>query len=125
MSNETENPELRQEDDQVSHLSVILGILLVLSVTAVMTVWAWATTDQRLAARRPSLDFPEARLGPRRDVQGVREAIFRHSTVGETADVRHLQQRSLETYRWLDRDRRTVTLPIELAMDRIAEESAR
>jgi hypothetical protein len=123
MTTETENPELRQEDDQVSHLDVILGILVVLAITAVMIVWAWATTNHRLAARRPTLSFPEERLGPRRNVEGVGEAIFRYRGVGEVVDSR--PQRVLEAYRWIDPKRRIVTLPIELAMDRIAEESAR
>jgi hypothetical protein len=122
---ETENPELRQEDDQVSHLQVILGILVVLAVTAVMVVWAWVTTNQGLAERRPSRDFPEQRLGPRRNVEGIGESIFNERVRGETTDVPGLQKRSIEGYRWLDRDRRIVTLPIEQAMDRIAEENAR
>ena len=125
MSTETENPELRQEDDQVSRSRVILGTLVVLVITAVMIVWAWVTTDQVLADRRPSRDFPEERLGPRRDVEGVHQAIFNQRVRGETTDVPAVQRRSIEGYRWLDRDRRTVTLPIEQAKDRIAEEAAR
>ena len=123
MSTEPENPDLLQEDDHVSHLGVILGMLLVFAVTAAMIVWAWATTDHGLAERRPSRDFPEARLGPRRDVQGVRQAILRQRGVGEVRDP--YSPRELDAYRWLDVDRQIVTLPIEQAMDRIAEESAR
>lgn len=123
MSTEPDNHGLLQEDDQVSRLGVILGMLLVFAITAAMIVWAWATTDQGLAERRPSRDFLEARLGPRRDVQGVRQAILRHGGVGEVRDAH--SPRELDAYRWLDPDRRIVTLPIEQAMDRIAEESAR
>ena len=72
MSTEPENPGLLQEDDHVSHLGVILGMLVVFAVTAAMIVWAWATTDQGLAERRPGRDFPDERLGPRKDVLGVR-----------------------------------------------------
>ena len=123
MSTEPENPDLLQEDDHVSHLGVILGMLLVFAVTAVMIVWAWATTDQGLSERRPSRNFPESRPDPRRDVQGVRQAILRHRGVGETRVVHSPSE--LDAYRWLDPDRRIVTLPIEQAMDRIAQESAR
>lgn len=122
MSTEPENPDLLQEDDHVSHRNVILGMLVVFAVTAAMIVWAWATTDQGLAEKRPSRDFPEERLGPRKDVQGVRQAILRHRGVGETRDP--YPRRELDAYRWLDPDRRIVTLPIEQAMDRIAQESA-
>lgn len=123
MSTEPENPDVLQEDDHVSHLGVILGMLVVFAITAAMIVWAWATTDQGLAERRPSGDFPEERLGPRRDVQGVRQAILRQRGVGEVRDAHSPGE--LDTYRWLDPDRRIVTLPIEQAMDRVVEESAR
>ena len=123
MSTEPENPDLLQEDDHVSHRNVILGMLVVFAVTAAMIVWAWATTDQGLAERRPGRDFPDERLGPRKDVLGVRQAILRHGGVGEVRDAH--SPRELDAYRWLDPDRRIVTLPIEQAMDRIAEESAR
>jgi hypothetical protein len=123
MSTEPENPDLLQEDDQVSHRNVILGMLVVFAVTAAMIVWAWATTDQGLAERHPGRDFPDERLGPRKDVLGVRQAILRHRGVGETRNP--YPRSGLDTYRWIDPDRRTVTLPIEQAMDRIVQESAR
>ena len=123
MSTEPENPDLLQEDDHVSHRNVILGMLVVFAVTAAMIVWAWAMTDQGLAEKRPSRDFREERLGPRKDVEGVRQAILRYRGVGETHEP--YPRRELDTYRWLDPDRQIVTLPIEQAMDRIAQESAR
>ena len=123
MSTDPENPEILQEEDQVSHRNVILGMLVVFAVTAAMVVWAWAMTNQSMADRRPSRDFPEERLGPRKDVEGVRQAILRQRGVGETRDP--YPQHQLDAYRWIDPDRRIVTLPIEQAMDRIAEESAR
>ena len=118
-----ERSDLLQEEDHVSRRDVILGMLAVLAVSAVMIIWAWATTEVGLAARRPAGELAEARLGPRRDVEGVREAIFRHGGVGEVREAR--PERALEVYRWLDPERRIVTLPIDQAMDRIAEESAR
>ncbi len=118
-----ERSDLLQEEDHVSRRDVILGMLAVLAVSAVMIIWAWATTEVGLAARRPAGELAEARLEARRDVEGVREAIFRHGGVGEVREAR--PERALEVYRWLDPERRIVTLPIDQAMDRIAEESAR
>jgi hypothetical protein len=118
-----ESSDLPQEEDHVSHRDVILGMLVVFVVTAVMIIWAWATTDLGLAARRPARGFPEERLGPRRDVEDVREAIFRQRGVGEVRESH--PGRALEVYRWLDPKRRIVTLPIDQAMDRVVEESAR
>ncbi len=53
----------------------------------------------------------------------MREAIFRHDGVGEVREAR--PERALEVYRWLDPKRHIVTLPIDQAMDRVAEERAR
>jgi hypothetical protein len=118
-----ESSDLPQEEDHVSHRDVILGMLVVFAITAAMIIWAWATTDMGLAARRPARELPEEQLGPRRDVEGVRQAIFRHGGVGEVREGH--PERALEVYRWLDPDRQIVTLPIDKAMDRIAEESER
>lgn len=118
----TEHPELRQEDDRVSGLPVVLGALVVLTISAVMVVWAWTATDTYVARLRPSMSFPEERLGPRRPMQGLSVALFGDEPgAGELLNAR--QRRSLDVYRWLDPDRRIVTLPIDRAMDRIARES--
>jgi hypothetical protein len=124
MSAEREPPKLRQQDDQVSGGRVLLGGLVVLAISAVMVVWAWAATGSIEASLRPSLDFPEQRLGPRRAVQAINQALFSEEPgAGERLNAR--KRRALDAYRWLDPERRIVTLPIDQAMDRLARESTR
>jgi hypothetical protein len=123
MSAPHENASLLQEEDRVSHFWVIAAMLIVLAISAAMVVWAWATTVQVTAARRPTGDFPEQRLQPSAAPPQANELLFGQPGAGERLNAREAQ--ALTTYRWLDRSRGIVTLPIDQAMDRIAGESAR
>lgn len=124
MSAPGRNPTLLQEEDHVSRVHVLVAILIVLSISAVMVVWAWATTAQVTATLRPSRDYPEERLQPRASPPQANEPLFTEQRgLGERLNAG--EARALTTYRWLDRSRGIVTLPIDQAMDRIAEGSAR
>ncbi len=122
MSAHRHGADLPQEEDRVSHLGVILGMGLALSISAAMVVWAWATNDQVTASRRPPEDLGEARLEPPGSPPRVNELLFGQPGEGERLIAR--QRQWLDTYRWLDQSRDIVTLPIDEAMDRIAGESA-
>ena len=123
MSAPPANTDLLQEEDHVSRLAVILGMLGTLSICAAMVVWACATTDQVTAARTPPGDREDERLEPSRRPPRVNQLLFGQPGEGERLLAR--QRRWLTTYRWLDEGRQIVTLPIDEAMDRIAGESAR
>ncbi len=58
-----ESSDLPQEEDHVSRRDVILGMLVVFAVSAVMIIWAWATTEVGLAARRPARELPKRASG--------------------------------------------------------------
>jgi hypothetical protein len=123
MSAPPESGPLLQEEDRVSRLHVLAAMAAVLAISATMVVWAWATTDQVTAARRPTRDYPEERLTPRSGPPGTNELLYGQPGAGERLNAR--EHRSLTTYRWLDPGRRIVTLPIDQAMDRIAGESTK
>jgi hypothetical protein len=124
MSAPPRNPDLLQEEDQVSRAHVIMAMLGVLAISAGMVVWAWATTAQLTTSLRPTRDFPEQRLQPSASPPQANEPLFGEQPgLGEQLNAD--QERALTTYRWLDRSRGIVTLPIDQAMDRIAGESAR
>jgi hypothetical protein len=118
-----DSADLPQEEDRVSLPRVLLGTGIVLALCATMVVWAWATTDQVTARLRPSKDFPEERLEPSGSPPRANEALFGQPGVGERLNAR--RRAELATYRWLDRSRGIVTLPIDQAMDRIAGESTK
>lgn len=124
MSTEREHAPLRQQETHVSGGRVLLGGLVVLAISAVLVVWAWAATDNIESSLRPSKDFPEQRLGPRRSVQAIHQALFSEEP-GAGESLNNRKRSSLDGYRWIDPERRIVTLPIDQAMDRIVRESAR
>ena len=123
MSAGHDSTDLPQEEDRVSRLAVILGMVLTLAITAAMVVWAWATNEQVTASLRPPGDREEERLEPSRSPPRANELLFGQPGEGERLIAR--QRQWLTTYRWLDKGRGIVTLPIDAAMDRIAEEGAR
>ena len=113
-----------QEEDKVSPLSVMMAAVIVVVTFTVMVVWAWATTVQVMTSLRPSRDYPEERLRPSASPRQANQPLFfGEPGLGERLNAE--QERELTQYRWLDRSRGIVTLPIEQAMDRIAGESAR
>ncbi len=124
MSAPHDNAPLLQEEDRVSRRDVLVGMLIVVAVSAAMVVWACATTAQVSAGLRPSRDYPEQRLQPRESPPQANEPLFAEQP-GPGEQLNADQARSLTTYRWLDKSRGIVTLPIDQAMDRIAGESAR
>lgn len=123
MSAQPDRTDLPQEEDRVSRLGVILGMVGTLAITAAMVVWAWATNEQVTATLRPPAEFEEQRLEPSRSPPRVNELLFGQPGEGERLLAR--QRQWLTTYRWLDQGRGIVTLPIDEAMDRIAGEDAR
>jgi hypothetical protein len=122
MSAHPQHADLAQEEDRVSRFHVLAATALILALMAAMVVWAWVTTEQVTTALRPSNDFPEQRLTPATSPRQTREALFGQPGAGERLNA--VQRRDLSSYRWIDRSRHIVTLPIEQAMDRIAGESA-
>jgi hypothetical protein len=123
MSARAESNDLLQEEDHVSRLAVVLGMIVTLAIAAAMVVWAWATNAQVTAALRPAGDREDERLEPSKSPPRVNELLFGQPGEGERLLAR--QRRWLTSYRWLDESRRIVTLPIDEAMDRIAAESSR
>ena len=123
MSAPQHSTDLPQEEDRVSRLGVLLGMALTLAISAAMVLWAWATTEQVTASLRPPGDLDDERLEPSMSPPRTNELLFGQPGAGERLIAR--QRQWLTTYRWLDKGRGIVTLPIDEAMDRIAGEGAR
>lgn len=123
MSAPQETPGLLQEEDRVSRPWVIAGMAAVMAISTVMVVWAWGTTAEVTASLHPTKGYPDEGLRPGSGPPGTNELLFGQRGVGERLNAR--QRRDLTLFRWIDRSRRIVTLPIDQAMDRIAGESAK
>ncbi|HVY46059.1 MAG TPA: hypothetical protein VHB21_09280 [Minicystis sp.] len=118
-----EEPRLRQEPDVLPWGALaVIGAALVAAFIG-LGVWAWLGTRARTDALRPSRDFPEQWIGPRRRVAGVEQSLF--GEVGQGERVRAAQEDAISHYRWVDRSRRVVSIPIDVAMDLVVEEEKR
>jgi hypothetical protein len=115
MSEHLKNPELHQELDEVPKTTILLvfgGMALIL---ALLITWAWYGLEQRERILRPSLNFPEQRLGPRHAVDDDLEDIFGNQGRGEVLNDR--KRREIAKFHWVDKGRGVVDIPIEDAIE--------
>jgi hypothetical protein len=109
--------ELYQEPDTFPAWKVLLGMFVVVAVSALMIIWAWAETRAGTRARRPDMHFPERYLGPRRRINEVEQSLF--DTETDALFLIEMQRRDLERYEWLDPSQGTVRIPIDQAIDHL------
>ncbi len=112
--------EVAQEDDAVAARKV--SAVMVTGV--VVTVLAVAIAGWILAATRAGLPWHEAATAPvaPRQIARIHQTPIERTRHG--LDLRERQRRSLEEYRWLDRERGIVQIPIERAMQIVVDEAA-
>jgi hypothetical protein len=123
MNDELRRLDVHQEEDTVHWNKVLLGTLVSFAIIAVLILAAWGSLKTSEARIRPSGVFPEERLGPRRAVMEVQAELFRDKGFGQTLNDK--KRRELSTFGWVDRERRRVRVPIDLAMDLVVEEKRR
>jgi hypothetical protein len=122
MTGREERPPVEQEDDVLPR-RLVLGSMAAAAVFAVvLSAWSCATTRAEEAKARPSRSFPEREVGSlRRD--DVHDELFARS--GEGRALLSRQQAELSTYGWVDRDAGVCRIPIEDAIEALAEDSPR
>jgi hypothetical protein len=114
MTYRAHHPRLHQEEDLVPAWKVLTAIAVTLVLSAFMVVWAVSANAAHMAALRPSGVFPEQWLGPRHMVGRVREDVF-----GEQRGVSFnaAKRAELESWGWVDPERRIVRIPVAQAID--------
>jgi len=123
MNDEIRRPDVHQEEDTISWSKLLLGALASLAIMTVLIVAAWGSLKASEASVRPSGVFPEERLGPRRAVTEVQVDLFGDRGFGQVLNDK--KRRELSTFGWVDRERRRVRVPIDVAMDLVVEEKRR
>jgi hypothetical protein len=121
-------PDVRQEEDTLPWARILLVAFAVIVIMVVLVLWAAAILRGREAVLRPSGSFPEKDIGPRREVSGVEERLFKRRSVGEEGAGQAENRRKreeLSRFEWVDRERGFVRIPIEEAMELVAEEDGR
>jgi hypothetical protein len=123
MSEEVHNPSATQEDGYehsdakvgpLAVLAVAVGLLVLIAVTGVAIMWrvmAYETQDtgtlagSPLAGLRPLPPSPRLQITPAKDLRDTRE-----------------QEHDLfSSYAWVEKDKGVVRIPIDRAMDLLAE----
>ncbi len=101
------------EPDQVARGPVLLALVIVVVTTVLVSLWALFLLRSRLKDYRPSREFPERSLGPPHEVAQIEQSRF--EDVLPRTDT--AQQRERDSYRWLNKDKRIVGIPVQRAMD--------
>jgi len=109
------NASLRQEEDQLPWLTILLVAAAMALVLALLIAWAWYALQQREHMLRPSRSFPERELGPRHAVDEELEDIFGDEGRGQVLNER--KRKEISEFHWVDRQQRTVAIPIDDAIN--------
>jgi hypothetical protein len=110
-----------QEPDHLPRALLLRIAVGTVAVGLSLCVVAFLLLRAREHALRPSLRFPDADLPPPHRVGQVRQESFVIPYPKPTP--LEDQTRRLEQYRWVDRSRGTVQVPIEVGMDLVVDEA--
>ncbi|APR76326.1 Hypothetical protein A7982_01673 [Minicystis rosea] len=119
MSYRVRHPDMHQEEDVVHRKGVYAFLGIVFVVSAVLIVWTVSLLNQQWRELRPSGAFTEEFLGPRHQVARVRQDLFDEQRPERSLNA--MKRQELGSYGWVDRRRGVVRIPIEKAMDLVAE----
>jgi hypothetical protein len=114
------HPEVAHEPDVVpgkTSLQVFCGTI---SIGLLLCIVAYLALHARERGLRPSRIVPEERLPPPRAVGFIHQELFAPAHARSVS--REAQNQALGRYGWVDRSRRRVSLPIDVALDLVARE---
>jgi hypothetical protein len=114
--------DVRVHRDVLPRSLIVRTLLAAVMIGASLCFATYLILHARLLTLRPSYRFPESALPAPREVAGVRQELFRIAHPRPSG--RDEQRGMLETFGWVDRDRRIVRVPIELAIDIAARAAA-
>ena len=112
---------VKQEDDVLPPRLILYVILAALAFSALLGGISYGIQRSREATLRPSGRFDERDLGPIMERSNVREELFSNRGVGQARVLAGRQWLAL--FRWADEERRTVHVPIDVAMEIVASEA--
>lgn len=111
--------EVRYEDDVVARGPLVRIAVGTVVLSVALCIVAYLLLRERESQLRPSGFFPEERLGPPHDVAALREDPF--ELPHPEAARKESSRRRLESFGWIDRERRLVHIPIDRAIDSLLQ----
>jgi len=110
---------VKQEDDVLPPRLITYAVLGSVAFALVLTGISYGIQRSREATLRPSGVYPEANLGPIKERSNVHEELF--SNLGRGQIVHLTKRQELERFDWVGEDHTKVRVPIDVAMDLVAD----
>ena len=107
--------EVRQEDDVVPSRAISVTI----AAAVVITIASVFVAGRMLAADAPTRAMPSPTAAPR-TIDGIHQTPI--GAPGRGLELRAAQRTSISGYEWVDREGGVARIPIERAMEIVAEE---
>ena len=110
--------EIRLEEDRLDRKHVALTAIVALAIM-IFSIWlAWILLVQEEEGISAGAAPIPSRAGERQ-ISGVRQTLIARDLEG--IHVRREATQDLERYRWVDREKGTISIPIRRAMELVAE----
>lgn len=106
---------VHQEDDILPPRLLVYVILGVLVISFVLVAVAFAILRSSERYLRPSGQFSETSLGPIIERSNVYEDLF--GQAGDGQILARVSRQTLHEYAWVDKEKRIVRIPIDIAVD--------
>jgi len=120
---EPRHPDVRPEKDVLPGKFILRTLLATTMITIALCFATHLILRARLIQLRPSYRFPERDLPAPHDVATVRQELFR--VADPRPPLQEEQRAGLAGFGWVDRERGIVRVPIDTAMEIVAQQSAK
>jgi hypothetical protein len=117
------HPEIRQEEDSPRWGRVLGAFFGAIVIAIILSAWGWTAYNAREASLRPSHEFPEQKLGPRREIGMIHEELFDEARPGQTLFKE--QREALGRFGVVDPSHGVVSIPIDDAIQLLVKEKGR
>lgn len=114
---------VKQEEDVLPPRLLVYALFGAIAFSLALVGVSIGIQRSREAELRPSGAFPEKDLGPIQERSNVHEELY--SNLGRGQIVLLTQRQLLERFDWVGDDRRTVRVPIDVAMDLVVNGSSK
>lgn len=112
-----DNPDVSHERSDVDIGAILRfggGLIIVIAVAQIGLYWLLAQYEQRSARSAPVVSAPDAE-------EQIPPPRLQISPRNDLAEMRAAEDRELTTYGWVDKEKDTVRIPIDRAMELLAQ----
>lgn len=115
-------PDVRQEEDVLPAGRLLAAVGAAIAVGGILVAMAGLLVARSTAELRPSGEFPEKFIPAMADAEDLEMTLF--AFPGQGTALAEAKRAEISTFRWVDRERGVVAIPIDVAMEIVAREGA-